>query len=191
MKEASLIRRLKFREQRDPETFAFDNLGTKPTCPAAYSCNASRFLPDSRDRIKPFRTARMQALRWSILLGALSHRCCGFGIYRDDSLSGHGGKAPGSASPVHSESPPAERVASGRLPPGGKGFASPERAQQQSPGREPWECAPMQNSPERAAQAASPFQGSIEHCRCSQCSRPGLCCPAPSGLRLVTIRTLI
>ena len=36
-----------------------------------------------------------------------------------------------------SEPPPAERVASGSLPEGGMAGASPERAQQQSPGRKP------------------------------------------------------
>jgi hypothetical protein len=39
-------------------------------------------------------------------------------------------------------------------------YLSAESAEQHSLGRKPWDWAQLKSSPERAAQAASPFQGS-------------------------------
>ena len=57
-----------------------------------------------------------------------------------------------------------------------------ERAEQNSPGREPWERMAMNKSPEKAKRPASPFQGSTQSRMGTQGLRPGLSCSAPSGL---------
>ena len=62
---------------------------------------------------------------------------------------------------------------------------SPERAEQKSPGREPWEGKGHDKSPERAKQAVPPFQGLPVLVLVSQGLRPGLSCSAPAGLLTV------